>query len=456
MECPNRNSFCYVCGLFTPTKHSRNLTRTIVEAYEGYFVTTYRANLWYVPDIVCDYCHRSLSGWKNKTHRSKYVNPITWLPRSEHSSDLCYFCVNQSKTVGYRYNTRDKIIHENVESVIPAQLRSEENPFAQSENQRVLSEHLPDFNELENEPSTSNLCARESTSSLTSGTTATSFSPSLSELGAVGMPHFITQADFNDLMRDASVSQTGAELIASRLKQWNLVAPDFRITFARKRSRGECNKAVFDNCFAIHEATKITYCKDINGLFQAIVHPYNATEWRLFIDASVESLKAVLLHIGNEFPSVPIAYGTKIPENYETMKTILQLIKYGLHGWRVCCDLKVVGLLTGLKRGYPQHSCFLCLWEGRLKELHYTNHQWPPRVHYNDEESIENEPLIPASKVILPPLHIKLGLIRNFIVALDHNGEAFKHLKTIFPNISNAKIAAGALVENIHDLCLFI
>ena len=39
-------------------------------------------------------------------------------------------------------------------------------------------------------------------------------------------------------------------------------------------------------------------------------------EWRLFIDLSKLSLKAVLLHNGNKLPSVPIARAMHMKESY--------------------------------------------------------------------------------------------------------------------------------------------
>jgi len=67
-----------------------------------------------------------------------------------------------------------------------------------------------------------------------------------------------------------------------------------------------------------------------------------------------------VLSIGNKYPSVPIVYGADVSENYETMKIILQLINYDLPGWRIYCDLKVVVLLTGLKKDMPILQCALC------------------------------------------------------------------------------------------------
>ena len=49
-------------------------------------------------------------------------------------------------------------------------------------------------------------------------------------------------------------------------------------------------------------------------------------------------------------------------------------------------------------------------------------------------------------KVILPALHIKLGLMKNFVKALDKNGEAFHYLKALFPEISDAKLKEGIFV----------
>ena len=45
--------------------------------------------------------------------------------------------------------------------------------------------------------------------------------------------------------------------------------------------------------------------KDINGFFSAIGIDHNHEEWRLFIDSSTNSLKAVLLHNENQFSSLP-------------------------------------------------------------------------------------------------------------------------------------------------------
>lgn len=57
------------------------------------------------------------------------------------------------------------------------------------------------------------------------------------------------------------------------------------------------------------------------------------------------------------------------------------------------------------------------------------------------------QPYVNSVKVYLPPLHIKLGLMKNFIKAKDHMGKAFFFFpKSKFLGISDAKIKEGIFV----------
>ena len=49
-------------------------------------------------------------------------------------------------------------------------------------------------------------------------------------------------------------------------------------------------------------------------------------------------------------------------------------------------------------------------------------------------------------KVLLPPLHIKLGLIKQFVKKLNPESDAFKHIQELFPKLSEAKVKAGIFV----------
>ena len=45
--------------------------------------------------------------------------------------------------------------------------------------------------------------------------------------------------------------------------------------------------------------------------------------------------------------------------------------------------------------------------------------------------------------ILLPPLHIKLGLMKSFAKAMDRNGTTFLYLRQKFPLLSDAKIREG-------------
>ena len=77
-------------------------------------------------------------------------------------------------------------------------------------------------------------------------------------------------------------------------------------------------------------------------------------EWRLFIGSSKRSLKAVLLHIGNKKPSIPIAHSAQLKESYDSIKILLNAIHYSDYQWSLCGDLKVIGMLMELQGGFSK------------------------------------------------------------------------------------------------------
>jgi hypothetical protein len=65
------------------------------------------------------------------------------------------------------------------------------------------------------------------------------------------------------------------------------------------------------------------YCCNIPGLTQKYGVEYKVNEWRLFIDSSKRSLKAVLLHNGNNYASLPIGQSVHLKESYENLELVL-------------------------------------------------------------------------------------------------------------------------------------
>jgi arabinogalactan endo-1,4-beta-galactosidase len=58
---------------------------------------------------------------------------------------------------------------------------------------------------------------------------------------------------------------------------------------------------------------------DVDGLMTTLNINHKPEEWRLFIDSSKSSLKAVLLHNGNVLPSIPVGYAVSMKESYDNM-----------------------------------------------------------------------------------------------------------------------------------------
>lgn len=156
------------------------------------------------------------------------------------------------------------------------------------------------------------------------------------------LPRPLTQSKLNDLTRDLGLSKENAQLLGSRLSDSNLLSKE--TTFYWYRNREE----KFRRFFEVDSSSSLVYCNDVKGLIEALGVPYQPREWRLFIDSSSRSLKAVLLHIGNKMASVPIGHSVQLTESYKNMKILIDAIKYSNHNWLICGDLKVRYLLSYL------------------------------------------------------------------------------------------------------------
>ena len=62
------------------------------------------------------------------------------------------------------------------------------------------------------------------------------------------------------------------------------------------------------------------------------------------------------------------------------------------------------------------------------------------------KSNIKWEPLVEPQKVLMPPLHMKVGLIKQFFTALDKDPAAFKCLQDLFLKLSEAKVKTGTFI----------
>jgi len=97
-------------------------------------------------------------------------------------------------------------------------------------------------------------------------------------------PHVLTQDELNDLVRDLKLSTNEAELLRSRLKQWNPLEKNVRNSSFRSRIQ---QLVPF-----FRKEDDLSFCYDVDGLMNALGIKHCPQEWRLFIDSSKLSLKA--------------------------------------------------------------------------------------------------------------------------------------------------------------------
>jgi hypothetical protein len=57
-----------------------------------------------------------------------------------------------------------------------------------------------------------------------------------------------------------------------------------------------------------------------------------------------------------------------------------------------------------------------------------------------------NASLIAREKNLLPPLHIKLVLIKQYVTALDEDNAALQYIQSLFPKLTEGKVRAGIFV----------
>ena len=208
----------------------------------------------------------------------------------------------------------------------------------------------------------------------------------------------------------------------------------------------------------------IVHCNDVTGLLRQLgVQQYDPQDWRLFIDSSKRRLKCVLLHNGNLYGSV-LGYSTTLKEKYDEIKFVLEKISYKQHQWIICVDLKMVGFLLRLQGGYTKFPCFSCLRDSWARTEHWIRKDWPVRSELIPGSlNVLASSLVEHSKFVFPPLRIKLGIMKQFVKALEEDGDCFKYIGMKFPGLTIDKLKARIFDEpqirklmNDANFCNFV
>jgi len=252
----------------------------------------------------------------------------------------------------------------------------------------------------------------------------------------LGEPILIDQTKLNCIVRDLTLSKEDAQKLGSHLRSSNLLAPGTKFSWYRHREQK------YSTFYTMDE--NICYCSNINSLLEELDYSTCTGNWYLFMDSSSKSFKCILIN-KKDLKVVPLAYSTIQKETITLLQVVLNKIQYENFLWDISGDFKIINMIMGLQAGYTQFGCFLCEWRSRSTDQ-YEITEWPPRTNFiPGERNVLHCPLVPKEKILFPPLHIKLGLYKNFLKALEQDSAAFKRLYVIFPKLSSAKIQAGVL-----------
>ena len=94
------------------------------------------------------------------------------------------------------------------------------------------------------------------------------------------------------------------------------------------------------------------------------------------------------------FPSL-----TQSISKRNSVKFILEALKYDEYGWEVIGDFKMLVFLIGLQGGFTKFPCYICLWDIRDTAEHYHKRNWSQRTEFSvGKNTVKWEPLMNPQK----------------------------------------------------------
>ena len=106
----------------------------------------------------------------------------------------------------------------------------------------------------------------------------------------------------------------------------------------------------------------------------------------------------------------------------------------------------MVNFLLGQQSGFTKYPCFICLWDSQARDDHWVKKRWPSRDSARVSEAKDiNVLLVAREKIIILPLHIKLGLMKQFVKTLPVSGDCFNYIRRALPALIIEKLKSGIL-----------
>ena len=100
--------------------------------------------------------------------------------------------------------------------------------------------------------------------------------------------------------------------------------------------------------------------------------------------------------------------------------------------------------VIGTRRRIQKFSMSPLQMDSRARDIHWTMEDWPKRKDLiPGSQNVIHANLVDKQKILLPPLHIKLGIMKQFFKVLYRSGSCLQHLSIKFLILSEAKVKEG-------------
>ena len=238
------DSFCYICGEFIRTRSKKYFLKTSArtcEAYAAYFgIQIGDQDKPWAPHYCCEHCKRTMEGWfRGEKRTMKFAIPRIWRKPTDHSTN-CYFCMV------------DPSRRRSGKNAPPIQYPDIPSSIAPVKHCADLPIPIPPASGTQTSTQDSN----------TSDTDEDDKDPVYAPCPENKERYYPNQKDLNDLVRDLGLTKSNAELLTSRLKEWNLLDDSVHVAEQRKRHK------TFSSFFKNRDG--LCFCDNVTGLFEEI------------------------------------------------------------------------------------------------------------------------------------------------------------------------------------------
>ncbi|XP_076814257.1 uncharacterized protein LOC143460567 [Clavelina lepadiformis] len=200
-KCKNDpDRFCYICGKVTLRSRQAKITQFVKKAYYAYFgVKLGDQDKAFAPHICCRACIENLRLWSLKKIKSlPFSIPMVWREGKDHVTD-CYFCMTNLQ--GINRKNKQHVKYPDVPSAMKPVPHGPGIP---------VPEPPGEISEMECCSSAASKASEQDTWDAEQSTS---------------QPKPLTQLELNDLTRDLNLTKESAQLLGSRLRENNLLAP---------------------------------------------------------------------------------------------------------------------------------------------------------------------------------------------------------------------------------------